>query len=71
MKYAKDLLKKFGMLECKPISTPMEVNSRYCSTEDKSINNATMYRQLVGRLIYLTLTRPDILYAVGVVSKFM
>ena len=71
MKYAKDLLKKFGMLECKPISTPMEVNARYCSTEDKSIDDATVYRQLVGRLIYLTLTRPDILYAVGVVSRFM
>ncbi|KAL5577449.1 hypothetical protein UlMin_019148 [Ulmus minor] len=70
-KYAKDLLKGFGMLECKPISTPMEPNAKMCAHEGKDLEDATMYRQLVGSLIYLTLTRPDISYAVGVMSRYM
>jgi len=55
-KYAKDLFKKFGMLECKPISTPMEPNAKMCAHEGKDLEDASMYRQLVGSLIYLTLT---------------
>ncbi|GKV08051.1 hypothetical protein SLEP1_g19738 [Rubroshorea leprosula] len=70
-KYASDLLKKFGMLECKPISTPMEMNARLCSHKGKDLTSATMYRKLVGSLIYLTLSRPDISFAVGVVNRFM
>ncbi|KAH9726925.1 hypothetical protein KPL70_008466 [Citrus sinensis] len=70
-KYAKDLLKKFGMLECKPISTPMEPNAKMCAHEGKDLEDASMYRQLVGSLIYLTLTQPDISYAVGVMSRYM
>ena len=70
-KYAIDLLKKYGMLECKPTSTPMEVNMRLCSHEGKDLEDGTIYRQLVGSLIYLTLTRPDIAYAVGVASRYM
>ncbi|KAM2056264.1 hypothetical protein ACFX16_029094 [Malus domestica] len=70
-KYAKDLLKKFGMLECKLISTPMEPNAKMCAHEGKDLEDATMYRQLVGSLVYLTLTRPDISYAVGVMGRYM
>lgn len=70
-KYARDLLKRFGMLECKPISTPMDANVKLCAHEGKDLEDATMYRQLVGSLIYLTMTRPDISFAVGVVSRFM
>ncbi|KAE8705435.1 hypothetical protein F3Y22_tig00110429pilonHSYRG01243 [Hibiscus syriacus] len=70
-KYAKDLLKRFGMLECKSTSTPMEPNIKMCAHEGKDLEDATMYRQLVGSLIYLTLTRPDISYAVGVMSRYM
>jgi len=70
-KYSKDLLKKFGMLKCKPISAPMEPNTKICAHEGKDLEDATMYRQLVGTLIYLTLTRPDISFAVGVMSRYM
>ncbi|KAE8694951.1 hypothetical protein F3Y22_tig00110761pilonHSYRG00036 [Hibiscus syriacus] len=70
-KYAKDLLKRFGMLECKSTSMPMEPNIKMCAHEGKDLEDATMYRQLVGSLIYLTLTRPDISYAVGVMSRYM
>jgi len=42
-KYFKDLLKKFGMLKCKPISGPMEPNTKICAHEGKVLENATMY----------------------------
>jgi len=64
-KYAKDL-PKYEMLDCKPISTPMDPNVRLQEDKGKYLEDVIMYRQLVGSLIYLTLTRPDISYAVGV-----
>ncbi|CAL2236843.1 unnamed protein product [Prunus armeniaca] len=70
-KYAKDLLQKFGMLECKPISNADGAHVKICAYEGKDLEDATMYRKLVGSLIYLTLTRPDISYAVGVMSRYM
>lgn len=70
-KYTRDLLKRFGMMDCKPISTPIDANVKVCAHEGKDLEDAIMFRQLVGSLIYLTMTRPDISFAVGVVSKFM
>ncbi|KAA0045165.1 putative mitochondrial protein [Cucumis melo var. makuwa] len=70
-KYVKDLLQKYGISDCKPISTPMEVNKKFCMHEDKDLADPTMYRQLVGSLIYLTLTRLDISYSVRVISRYM
>ena len=70
-KYAKDLLQRYGMLDCKPISTPMDPNVRLQEDKWKDMEDVTMYRQQVGSLIYLTLIRPDILYVVGVVSRQM
>ncbi|XP_042448038.1 secreted RxLR effector protein 161-like [Zingiber officinale] len=49
----------------------MEPNVRMCAHEAKSLEDATMYQQLVGSLIYLTLTQPDISYAVSVISQYM
>ena len=64
-------LQKYGMLECKLVSTPIEVNAKLCSKEGKDLEDVTIDRQLVGSLIYLTLTQPDITHAVGVVSRYM
>ncbi|XP_062074936.1 secreted RxLR effector protein 161-like [Humulus lupulus] len=49
----------------------MEANAKLCAHEGKDLQDGAMYRQLVGSLIYLTLTRPDISYAVGVASWYM
>lgn len=54
------------MLDCKLISTPIEVNAKLFIEESRDLEDLTMYRQLVGSLIYLTLTWLDITYAVGV-----
>ena len=69
-KYAKDLLERYGMLDCKPISTPMDPNVKF-KDEGKKLEDVTMYQRMVGSLIYLTLTRLDIAYSVGVVSRYM
>ena len=70
-KYAREILEAFKMLECKPLLTPMEPNNKLRTGEGKDLEDTRMYRQLVGSLLYLTLTRPDISYAVGVVSRHM
>jgi Reverse transcriptase (RNA-dependent DNA polymerase) len=70
-KYARDLLKKFGMHNCKPASTPMNVNEKLVKEDGTGSADGTKFRSLVGGLIYLTHTRPDISYAVGVISRYM
>ena len=59
-KYAKDLLQRDAMINCKPMFTPMDPNMRLQEDEGKDLQDVTMYRQLVGSLIYLTLTWPNI-----------
>lgn len=69
--YCAKLLMKFGMLGCKPIETPIENNVKLSINQGEELSDPTMYRQIVGSLIYLTLTRPDIAFAVGVLSRYM
>eukprot|EP00253_Pinus_taeda_P004431 PITA_04431 len=70
-KYIGDLLNMFGMIECNPLTTPMEQNLKITSIEGKEFEDATKYRQLVGSLNYLTTTRLDISFIVGILSRFM
>uniref|UniRef100_A0A2N9EDP9 Integrase catalytic domain-containing protein n=1 Tax=Fagus sylvatica TaxID=28930 RepID=A0A2N9EDP9_FAGSY len=70
-KYASDLLSKAGLTDSKTVSTPLELNVKLNTTDGKPLSDATLYRQLVGSLIYLTVTRPDLAYAVHLVSQFM
>ena len=59
------------MLYCNLISTPLEPNAKMCAHEGKDLAYVTMYRQLVGNMIYLNQTRPKISFAVGVMSRYM
>ena len=70
-KYVLDLLKETGMMGCKPADTPIEPNTKLGTEEGSSPTNRDRYQRLVGRLIYLTHTRPDICYPVSLVSRFM
>lgn len=71
-KYTLDLLSETGLLGCKPTSIPMEPTSKSSQPkEDAELVDKGRYQRLVGKLIYLTHTRPDIGYAVGMVSRFM
>ena len=69
--YASDLLSKAGITDNKIVSTPLEYNAKLTPLDGEPISDATRYCQWVGSLIYLTITRPDISHAVGMVSKFM
>ena len=70
-KYTKDSLKRFGMLNCKNISTPMNRNEKLQASDGSWKTNSSRYRRLVRGLLYLTHTHPDIIYTVGSGSRFM
>ncbi|KAL5706521.1 Beta-galactosidase 8 [Ranunculus cassubicifolius] len=70
-KYALDLLRDTGMLGARPANTPVEQNHKLDSQSGDLLTDASVFQRLVGRLIYLTLTRPDIAYAVSVISQYM
>jgi len=70
-KYARDLLNKFGMLNCKHAATSMNISEKLQQVNEEELTDAKRFRSLVGGLIYLTHTRPDIAFSVGVVSRFM
>ncbi|XP_050909799.1 secreted RxLR effector protein 161-like [Lathyrus oleraceus] len=59
------------MDDANPVGTPMECGSKLSKHENGEIVNPTLYKSLVGSLRYLTSTRPDILYFIGVVSRYM
>ncbi|XP_014517256.1 uncharacterized protein LOC106774731 [Vigna radiata var. radiata] len=67
-KYALDLLNETGMLNVAPVSTPMNFSTKVCSQGDP-VDDPAAFRRLIGRLIYLTNTRPDITYAVHRLSQ--
>ncbi|CAL8991218.1 unnamed protein product, partial [Prunus brigantina] len=69
-KYALDLLQESGMLDSKPARTPLDSKLKL-DMEGEPLNDIRYYQRLVGKLIYLTITRPDITYAVSIVSQFM
>jgi hypothetical protein len=70
-KYTVEILKKFGMRECKSMPTPMVMDLKKMSNTDSGDVDPHLYRQLIGSLMYLVNTRPDICYAVNVLSQFM
>jgi hypothetical protein len=69
--YALNKLSEYGMTGCKPISIPLEQNVKLSADEGDLMEDTTVYKRIVGSLIYMTITRPDLSYAVGVVSQFM
>ncbi len=69
--YALNKLSEYGMTGCKPISIPMVQNVKLSANEGDLVEDTTMYKFIVGSLIYMTITRPDLSYVVGVVSQFM
>lgn len=69
-KYAKEMLKRFQMNECKPIGTHMETSCKLKQEFDQPDVEHTMYKSMIGSLLYLTTTRPDIMHFVCLVSRF-
>ncbi|KAF3671952.1 putative ammonium transporter 1 member 2-like [Capsicum annuum] len=67
-KYASDLVAMASLTDDKVVYTPIEINTKYKEADGEPFSDPTLYRQLVGSLVYLTMTRPDISYAVQVLS---
>ena len=67
-KYTSDLISRASIIDSKIVDTPIEYNCRLNSHDVETLYDATLYRQLVGSLIYLTVTRPNISYAIHIVS---
>lgn len=70
-KYTLDILEDSGMMGCKPSPFPIEQNLNLDKGENETQVDAGQYRRLVGRLLYLQATRPDITYAVNILSQFV
>jgi hypothetical protein len=67
-KYVCDLLRRFHMDDCKPTPSPFQSGVKLSATCTSPEVDATLYRQLVGSLLYLTHTCPDLSFVVGVVA---
>jgi hypothetical protein len=70
-KYAKMTLKKFNMEECRSTTTPMNQKEKFCKEDGAAKIDETLYKTLIGCLMYLTTTRPDILNATSILSRYM
>jgi hypothetical protein len=69
-KYMKDLMKKFNMAELKPVPTPMKSTTSLGSNEDGEDVDQREYMSMIGSLLYLTATRPDIQFTVRLCARF-
>jgi len=70
-KYVADLFKIFNMSECKPIISFMAANKKLQQNDGVAKMDSKIFQSLVGSLIYLTNLRPDILFSVSIISRFM
>jgi hypothetical protein len=70
-KYMVEILKRFDMLECKPMNTPMEAKLKLLVDTSSELIDATLYRQIIGSLMFLMNTRPDICFVVNTLSQFL
>lgn len=69
-KYTVDLLKEYGMTNVKPLKLPMNTQLKLTHDKEDLLTDASKYQRLVGKLIYLTITRPDVA-TVQILSQFM
>ncbi|XP_023513259.1 uncharacterized protein LOC111777776 [Cucurbita pepo subsp. pepo] len=69
--YVKKLLQQFKITKCNPTKYPMETKLQLGKDAEENLVNSTKYRRVIGSLRYLTHTRPDLSYVVGIMSSYM
>ncbi|KAL1321436.1 hypothetical protein AAHE18_14G126900 [Arachis hypogaea] len=70
-KYTQNLLEMFKINNCKIVSTPLVHNEKLQKEDRSGEGDASQYRSLIGSLLYLTTTRPNIMYAICLLSRFI
>ncbi|RVW99216.1 Retrovirus-related Pol polyprotein from transposon TNT 1-94 [Vitis vinifera] len=70
-KYVVDILKKFKLESCKEVATPLAQNEKISKNDGEKLKEPFAYRSLVGNLLYLTTTKPDLMFPAGLLSRFM
>jgi hypothetical protein len=70
-KYAVEILKRFDMMDCRAMSTPMETNMKLLVDTSSELVDATLYKQIIGSLMYLTYTRPYICFVANTLSPYL
>ena len=69
-KYAKNLMKKFGLENAKCVKTPMGTNDKLSKDENGVSIDPTLFRSMIGSLLYLIASRPDICFSVGICARY-
>jgi hypothetical protein len=69
-KYIIEMLKRFGMEDCKPVITPMQTSCKLSKDDDSKSIDQRKYRSMIGNLLYVTASRPDVMQGVGQVERF-
>lgn len=69
-KYIKEILKKFGMENSKPINTPMTTNCKLSKNDESASVDEKLYQSMIGKLQYLVHNMPDIAHVVGITARF-
>ena len=70
-KYAREILKRFDMEDCNPVANPMLPGEKLDMNKEGERVDATLYKQMIGSLMYITTTRPDLQFSVSLLSRFM
>jgi hypothetical protein len=69
-KHIREMLKRFGMEDCKPVTTPMKTSCKLRKDDDSNSTNQRQYRSMIGILLYMTASRPYVMQEVGQVAQF-
>jgi hypothetical protein len=67
-KYIQDLFDRASLTDHRTVETPMELNVHLTPTDDEPLEDPTRYRHILGSLVYLGVTRPDISYSIHILS---
>jgi hypothetical protein len=67
-KYIQDLLDRASLTDHRTVETPMKLNVHLTPTDDEPLEDPTRYRHILGSLVYLGVTRPDISYSIHILS---
>jgi hypothetical protein len=59
------MIKRFGMEDCKPVSTPMQTSCKLSKDDDSKATNQRQYRSMIGKLLYVTTSIPYVMYPIG------